>query len=85
MYGSLQRKLLSFLRAKVQLLLLKKYLPKPPDSQREKTDAESSASLYTSPKSNLRDRVWGVEEKRSFIALPGKSGDSSLMPQNHVS
>lgn len=52
-YGSLQKKLLSFLRATtskntyLSLLILKEI----------KIDAESSASLYTSTKSNLRDRV----------------------------
>lgn len=35
-------------------------------------DAESSASLYTSPESNLRDRAWGDVEKKSFVTLPGK-------------
>ena len=43
-------------------------------------DAESSASLCTSAKSNLRDRVLGEVEKNSFIALPGKGGHSGLIP-----
>ena len=43
-------------------------------------DAKRSVSLFTSVKSNLRDRVWGEVEKSRFIALPGKSGDSSLTP-----
>ena len=41
-------------------------------------DAESSASLYTCPELNLRDRVWGEVEKESIIALPGKGGHSRL-------
>ena len=36
--------------------------------------------LCTSPKSNLRDRVFGEVEKNSFIALPGKGGHSRLVP-----
>ena len=36
--------------------------------------------LYTSAKLNLRDRALGEIEKNSFIALPGKSGQSGLMP-----
>ena len=44
-------------------------------------DAESSTSLYTSAKSNLRDRVLGEVEKDSFITLPGKGGHSGLLPQ----
>ena len=51
----------------------------------EAFDAESSASLCTSAKSNLRDRVLGEVEKNSFIALPGKGGPSGLMPSNQVS
>lgn len=43
-------------------------------------DAESSASLYTSPESNLRDRVRGEVEKESIIALPDKGGQSRLTP-----
>ena len=43
-------------------------------------DAESSASLYTCPELNLRDRVWGEVEKESIIALPGKGGQSRPMP-----
>ena len=43
-------------------------------------DAKSSASVYTTGKSNLRDRVLGKEEKDSFIAFPGKRGHSRLMP-----
>ena len=44
------------------------------------TDGKISASLYTSAKSNLRDRVLGEAEKNNFIALPGKGRDSGLMP-----
>ena len=44
------------------------------------THAESSASLYTGVKLNLRDRVLGKVEKDSFIALPGKGGHVGLMP-----
>ena len=40
--------------------------------------------LCTSPKSNLRDRVFGEVEKNSFIALPGKGGHSRLMPHKIV-
>ena len=40
---------------------------------------ESSASLYTSAKSNLKDRVLGEVEKDSFITLPGKGGCSRLL------
>ena len=41
--------------------------------------AESSASLYTGAKWNLRDRVLGEVEKNSFIALPDRhSGPSAL-------
>ena len=43
-------------------------------------DAESLVSLYTSTKSDLRDRVLGEVEKDSFIALPGERGPSGLMP-----
>ena len=43
-------------------------------------DAESSASVNTSAESNLRKRVLGELEKGSFIALPGKGGNSKLMP-----
>ena len=39
-------------------------------------DAESSASLYTSNKSNLRDKVLGEIEKDSCIALPGNGRQS---------
>ena len=46
------------------------------------SDAESSASLYTSAKLNLGDRVLGEVEKNSFTALPGKGGHSRLMPSN---
>ena len=42
--------------------------------------AESSASLYTGAKWNLRDRVLGEVEKNSFIALPDKGGHSGLVP-----
>ena len=42
-------------------------------------DAESSASLYTGAKLNLGDRVLGEVEKNSFIALPGKGGNSRLL------
>ena len=45
-------------------------------------DAESLVSLYTSTKSDLRDRVLGEVEKDSFIALPGKGGHSRLMLSN---
>ena len=44
-------------------------------------DAKRSVSLFTSVKSNLRDRVWGEVEKESFLALPGKGGHSELSPQ----
>ena len=40
--------------------------------------AESSASLYTGAKWNLRDRVLGEVEKNSFIALPDRH--SGLLP-----
>ena len=43
-------------------------------------DAESLVSLYTSTKSDLRDRVLGEVEKDSFIALLGKGGNSKLVP-----
>jgi len=46
------------------------------------SDVESSASLYTSAKLNLGDRLLGEVEKDSFIALPGKGGHSKLMPSN---
>ena len=36
------------------------------------SDAESSASLYTSGELNIRGRVLGEVEKDSFIILPGK-------------
>ena len=36
--------------------------------------------LCTGAKSNLGDRVLGEVEKNSFIALPGKGGNSRLMP-----
>ena len=32
----------------------------------------------------LRDRVLGEVEKNSFIALPGKGGDSRLLPSKTV-
>ena len=51
-----------------------------PSSFMSQLDAESAASLCTSPESNLRDRVWGEVEKESIIALPGKGGQSWLMP-----
>ena len=35
--------------------------------------------LCTDAKSNLRDRVLGEVEKNSFIALPGKGGQSGLL------
>ena len=41
---------------------------------RTSCDADSSASLYTGAKSNLRDRIFGEVEKDSFSALPGKGG-----------
>ena len=42
--------------------------------------------LYTSVKSNLRDRVLGEVEKNIFIALPGKGGQSGLVTlKNSVS
>ena len=42
-------------------------------------DAQSSASLYTGVKLNLRDKVLGEVEKNSFSALPVKEGHSGLM------
>ena len=39
-----------------------------------RSDAESSASLYTGAESNLGGRVLGEVEKDSFITLPGKGG-----------
>ena len=44
------------------------------------SDAKSSGSLFTSAKSNLRDKVLGEVEMNSFIALPGKGRHSGLMP-----
>ena len=44
------------------------------------SDAKSSGSLFTSAKSNLRDKVLGEVEMNSFIALPGKGKHSGLMP-----
>ena len=49
------------------------------------TVTKSSASLYTSDESNLRDRVLGEVEKKSFIALPGKGGHNGLLPRKTVS
>ena len=46
----------------------------------KKTDAKSSASLFTGAKTNFRDRVLGEVEKESFTALLGKGGQSGLMP-----
>ena len=46
------------------------------------SDAESSASLYTSTESSLRDRVIGEVKKDNFITLPGNGGHSGLMPSN---
>ena len=43
-------------------------------------DDKNSASLYTNAKSNFGDSVLSEVEKSSFIALPGKGGDSGLMP-----
>ena len=34
----------------------------------------------TGAEANLRDRVWGDIEKKSFIALPSKGGHSQLLP-----
>ena len=39
-------------------------------------------ALYTGAKSNLRNRVWGEIEKKSFIALPRKVGYRGSFPQN---
>ena len=36
--------------------------------------------LYSSTELNLRGRVLGEVEKKSFIALPGKGGHSRIMP-----
>ena len=43
------------------------------------TVTKSSVSLYTSAKSNLRDRVLGEVEKDSFITLPGKGGHNGFL------
>ena len=40
--------------------------------------------LCTGAESNLRDRVLGEVEKNSFIALPGKEGDSGLLASKTV-
>ena len=40
--------------------------------------------LCTGAESNLRDRVLGEVEKNSFIALPGKEGDSRLLASKTV-
>ena len=48
-------------------------------------DAESSASLCTSAKSNLRDRVLGEVEKNRFIALPVEGGHSFMGQESSVS
>ena len=40
--------------------------------------------LCTSAQLNLGDRVLGEVEKNSFIALPGKGGNSGLMPLKTV-
>ena len=40
--------------------------------------------LCTGAELNLRDRVLGEVEKKSFIALPGKGGHSGLMPLKTV-
>ena len=48
------------------------------------SDAESSVSLCTGAKSNLRDRVLGEVEKESFIALPDKGGHRRLLPSKTV-
>ena len=45
-------------------------------------DAEISASLNTSAKLNLRDRVLSEVGKGSLIALPGERGLSGLMPSD---
>ena len=37
-------------------------------------------SLYTSTKLNLKGRVLGGAEKKSFFALPAKRGHNRLMP-----
>ena len=52
--------------------------------RRTRSDAESSASLYTGSKSNLGDRVLGDIKKDSFIALPGEGGHNGFM-YPHVS
>ena len=44
------------------------------------SDAKSSGSLFTSAKSNLRDKILGEVEMNSFIALPVKGRHSGLMP-----
>ena len=41
--------------------------------------------LCTGAESNLRDRVLGEVEKKSFIALPGKGGHSRFVPLKTVS
>ena len=43
-------------------------------------DAKNSPSLYTGAESSLGDRVLGEAEKDSFIAFPGKGGQSGLLP-----
>ena len=40
--------------------------------EKKKDDAESSTSLYSGVKSNVRDRVSGEVEKGGFITLPGR-------------
>ena len=44
------------------------------------SDAESSASLYTSTESSLRDRVTGELKKDGFITLPDNGSHSGLIP-----
>ena len=49
--------------------------------KRSEMDAESSAFLYTSAKSNVRDRVSVEGEKRvAFIVWPGNGGYSGFLP-----
>ena len=49
-------------------------------------DVDSSASLYTGAKSNLRDRVFRGVEKDSLSALPGKGRETvGSCPRNNVS
>ena len=53
---------------------------------RDRTGAESLASLYIGAESNLVDRVLSEVEKESFITLPGKGGHGRLLPpKNYVS